>query len=158
MSLQKSLLPALVAAMVTVSACSGGGGSPSGDAGDKAGAYTLTYARTQRSGDCPNEEDPTWVQGILIIGDDESFDFGAGYVVDGAIAGDAYAFEGPITDVNGLLSVSGSGAFVTSGSTLSIMGDAVEGIIADYNTDLEEGADCRVRGTYSGAKTTGTGG
>ena len=49
----------------------------------------------------------------------------------------------PITEASGL------GAFAEgTGGLVRIEGDDVDGIVADYDTE------CRVHGTYSGAKTT----
>lgn len=134
-----------------IAACSGGS-TGADDDGDSflefAGAYTLTYQRQQANSNCTTE-DPDWIQGILILSESGEFDFGTSYQVSGELTGpDTYSFNGDLTDGTGLTHVSGVGTFVDSSGSLQIVGGDDDGIVADYVTD------CRVRGTYFGARTT----
>ena len=151
MIVRNSLILACLAATlpISISACSGAGDDDDdgGSFGAYEGAYTLSYSRVQSNSNC-TDEDPDWVQGILIIGGGQ-FDFGGDYQVDAALTGDdAYSFDGDLTDPSGLIHVSGIGTFVegTAGH-IQIAGGDDDGIVADYETE------CRVRGTYTGAQT-----
>ena len=134
-----------------LAACSGAAGDDDGGGSDFlefSGAYTLTYQRVQSNSNCTTE-DPDWIQGILILGDGGEFDFGTTYQVDAEKTGpDTYAFDADLSDGTGLTHVSGVGTFVDSSGSLQIAGGDDDGIVADYTTD------CRVRGTYFGARTS----
>ena len=157
MTASKCLIPLAVAASLSAApACSGGDDGATGNGGERdvEGAYTVTYQRVQSNSNCTTE-DPDWIQGILVLeqqGSSLQFDFGLDYQVGGTLDGDTYTFEGDLTDGDGLVHVAGTGAFVDSAGELFIVGGDDDGIVADYVTD------CRVRGTYSGARTTGSGG
>jgi hypothetical protein len=132
-----------------VSACSGGSGSAGGggtDFAEFAGAYTLVYQRVAPNSNC-TDEDPDWIQGILIVEESGELDFGLDYQIDAELTGDAtFSFDQNLTDPAGLVHVFGIGSFV-QGTSLRIVGGDDDGIVADYAND------CRVRGTYSGART-----
>jgi hypothetical protein len=153
MNARNSLILVCLAAtaFVALSACSGSGGAggdddDGGSFGAFEGPYTLSYFRVQANSNC-TDEDPDWVQGILII-EGGTFDFGGTYQVAADLTGDTYTFDGDLTDPAGLIHVSGTGTFVEStGGTILIVGGDDDGIVADYDTE------CRVRGTYTGAKT-----
>lgn len=152
MVIRKCLILNGVFATFLVAACSGGAAGGDDDDGgsfaDVAGAYTLTYQRVQSNSNCTTE-DPDWIQGILLIDAGGEFDFGATYQVDAEKTGpDTYSFDADLTDGTGLTHVSGVGTFVDSSGSLQIAGGDDDGIVADYTTN------CRVRGTYFGARTT----
>lgn len=134
-----------------VASCSGGAGDGGGSAfAPYAGAYTLVYQRVAPNSNC-TDEDPDWIQGILIVGESGELDFGLDYQVNAELTGeDAFAFDQDLSDAAGLVHVSGTGTFVM-GTSLRIVGGDDDGIVADYAND------CRVRGTYSGARTTSSG-
>lgn len=145
---------ASLAAFLAVSAACGG--ASGGEALDVAGAYTLTYAKV--GGSCTgNAQNPDFVQGILVItqnGQNVTFDFGQGMSVPGTVDGDGeYAFDGDLTDTNGLLHVQGAGMFTTTGLQAA---QGEQGIRAQYDTDASGTADCVTYGTYAGNKTVGT--
>ena len=154
MILRKCLILQAVAATFFsgVSACSGGG-SPGGggtDFAEFAGAYTLVYERVAPNSNC-TDEDPDWIHGILIVDESGELDFGVDYQVAAERTGDeTFSFDQDLTDGAGLVHVSGVGSFVM-GTSLRIVGGDDDGIVADYVND------CRVRGTYTGARTTGSG-
>ena len=155
MVLRKCLILQVAAAtfFFGVSACSGGGAGDGGgsDFAEFAGAYTLVYERIAPNSNC-TDEDPDWIQGILIVDESGELDFGVDYQVDAALTGeDTFSFDQDLTDGAGLVHVSGLGSFVT-GTSLRIVGADEDGIVADYANE------CRVRGTYSGARTTGSSG
>lgn len=134
-------------------ACSGGGSQGGGgaDFAEFAGAYTLVYERVAPNSNC-TDEDPDWIQGILLVDESGELDFGVDYQVAAERTGDeTFAFDQDLTDGAGLVHVSGVGSFV-QGTSLRIVGGDDDGIVADYANA------CRVRGTYSGARTTGSSG
>jgi hypothetical protein len=155
MTLRKCLILQVAAATFFsgVSACSGGGAGGGGgsDFAEFAGAYTLVYERVAPNSNC-TDEDPDWIQGILILDESGELDFGLDYQVDAQLTDDAaFEFDQDLTDPAGLVHVSGIGTFVM-GTSLRIVGGDDDGIVADYAND------CRVRGTYSGARTISSGG
>ena len=131
-------------------ACSGTAGDeePRDSFAEFAGAYTLTYQRVQANDACV-DEDPDWIQGILIVSESGELDFGVDYQVGAELTGtDTYVFDEDLTDGTGLIHVSGAGTFVDSSGSLQVVGGDDDGIVADYT------GNCRVRGTYFGARTT----
>ena len=148
------ILHALLATLLgaVIASCSGGVGGDDDDDGSSfaglEGAYTLTYQRVQANSNCTTE-DPDWIQGILILSESGELDFGTSYVVQASKTGaDTYSFDEDVTDATGLTHVSGVGTIADSSGTLQIIGGDDDGIVADYTTN------CRVRGTYFGARTT----
>lgn len=151
--LRTGVSASIAAFLAGAAACGGGSG---GAALDVAGAYTLSYAKV--GGSCTGSaQNPDFVQGILVVsqnGQNLTFDFGQGMSVPGTVDGaGAYAFDGDLTDTNGLLHVEGAGMFTTTGLQAA---QGEDGIRAEYDTDASGTADCVTYGTYSGNKTIGT--